>query len=356
MEYIEAKFIDTFKDLFGKLFGVIDKFARAGGEVSKPEKGENNEDIYTLKNKDERTIRISHKVMKDGSVNVRIEDVNGTVKVEKKGLSEDDAMKFIEDTLENKFGVEWAEDNTRTEEKQATSDDQTSTSEHANDGQVTSSKRINACLHKVVSATGYDVVLSKVYGNYSPSEMAADLDELLNCDNFISQLPEQPTCYEVVTTDDEMDVSECQMPKMCNPIPQLLTICIGTYNNLKHIHWNFKGTHFDDVHNLTDNEAYTVMSMIDTLAELSVEICGCVPHIVELTPDEDLDIPTSCDESALMYVKRDLLKLADALEFYECNFDKDVQDMFSGWVRQLRKDADFFITGRLSQKGLVPNC
>ena len=267
-------------------------------------------------------------------------------------------MKFIEDTLENKFGVEWEEDKTdarSAEQREATSEDQTNTSESNND-QVNSSKRINACLHKVVSATGYDVVLSKVYGNYSPSEMAADLDELLNCDNFISQLPEEPTCYEVVTTDDEMDVSECQMPKMCNPIPQLLTICIGTYNNLKHIHWNFKGTHFDDVHNLTDNEAYTVMSMIDTLAELSVEICGCVPHIVELTPDEDLDIPTSCAESALMYVKKDLIKLADALDFYECNFDKDIQDMFSGWVRQLRKDADFFISGRLNQTGLDTNC
>ena len=88
------------------------------------------------------------------------------------------------------------------------------------------------------------------------------------------------------------------------------------------------------------------MSMIDTLAELSVEICGCVPHIVELTPDEDLDIPTSCDESALMYVKRDLLKLADALEFYECNFDKDVQDMFKllffYYQSKVEREEDYF--------------
>ena len=228
---------------------------------------------------------------------------------------------------------------------------------------LNSSKRLTCSLTKIVSSKETTVLLKAVNADYCATEALSDLNHVLDNMEFINSIPEGDSSYELTATDtdleivpanaDETDLAMCDVLRdsFQNIRSRMYLACTG----LQYIHWNAKGSEFERLHNITGNAAYKIQSYLDELAELEVEFCGNVIHPYYIissmtTPEELSQLPLDFNiTQGLSFAKSLINDVASELALYYCNFNSDVQSRFDDWIRELDKDANYFIAQTLKQ-------
>ena len=208
--------------------------------------------------------------------------------------------------------------------------------------------RLIVKLNKVVGSEDISVELSGVYANYDAQQAFDDLTQVVNDDDFVAELLEEPQTFAIVPAeDDSLSVELCDE---CDEYEQhaLTDILQHLYKLLfdaQAVHWNVKGETATDLHMRAESCYYDASNQIDQVAELTAELCGSVQHPMAYTNlTEILDTCSGFDmTSGITILRDDIDCLVNTLQLYSCNFDSDIQSMMDDWIRGWRKQSDYFM-------------
>ena len=347
MDNIEcSKLIDSLKQLTGNVRKALNKLANLGIKLT------------DAKNDDEHNISTIEGTLPGGTkiditwqphdatqqmFRMKIKDTRGK-SVEDANVREDDYYKRLTELVKEGWDVDISDKLQHSaEESDESADLNDETAES-----VSESTKLHLRLHKVCGSTEDSIVLDRIYGNYAISDMNADLDVLLNDDDFARSITETGNDICVTVTPDEFDVQTCSVDDVVccrESILDLLKCAYLTLWDLQDIHWNVRGDDFDTIHELSDKYIHYVFDDIDWLAELCVELTDNVPHVHDLLPCPD-SVSVGTDYWARL--KDTLNNFATALESYSCNFSPDAAEYILERVRLYRKSANFFVGRALS--------
>lgn len=254
---------------------------------------------------------------------------------------------------EGKVTITDAEDNAETQAtEQPTSEEQTTQegqvidmnilNESGDLDDVSESKHIDVTLQKITGTT--DVKMTAIKANYGYSDVLDDIDEIINQDEFIQALPEEPTTYAISVDDDGFDIEPCEESLVFNPCESLCEVFksgIRAYRNLYILHWMAKGNDMMKLHLLAEDMYEELIKEIDTIGELLVEKQGTVPQLdfpCDYLPIQDYDFQTGLDQI------QSLINIyIDTINYAYCNQDPDVQSVLDEWLRYWKKQTRYFV-------------
>lgn len=344
MEVVEASILDTIKQTLNKLFGMFQKLVEKGMQIIDTDEGDDGETIVKLKTKDGRLFFIAQKEMKPNVFNIRIYDKVKTKQFQKKDLNVSDVPKYVANCLKEGWNVDI--DDTAKE-----------------DNEVNSTKKMKMTLRRVVCSKEDEIHLVSITGNYDVAEMQNNIDTLLSDEAFVETVTEEPKTFEIFDNGDDLDVQNCddngEIDYNTCAIAAANEIINESYNilfDMQYIHWNAKGSNFQDIHNATDSMTWSIRDAIDTMSELISEYGGTARHpreIMDCFEIHSADIPVAGDE-CLEYIRESLEHYAKCLAFWSVNFTKDVQNIVLQWCRSAESNANYFIKNKITEVSRAP--
>ena len=201
-------------------------------------------------------------------------------------------------------------------------------------------------LKKVTANKDIEVHLTSINCSVDPVTAMSNIQTVLNDNSFMSQLNEEPKTFSIVDEGDTLDVNEC--PSECatstDYILNIFSAAKSLLDYIKFIHWNVKGEHMKDIHNMTDGFIGSLQSQMDMFAELQVELFNYMPNPSTLNICCDCSqVDTSNAECVYNSLRDSINSYVSALELYYCNFSADVQSVLDDYIREWNKQANYFI-------------
>lgn len=327
------------KSISETFFKFVDKLSDYGIEITKEMKLDDDGGVRLLckyKSNDfgmEIHPIVDDKKQQTGKVNLTINFKNKDIKLE--SVNDYDIEKQVTKALEDILKIDFSKSSEN--KSQATN----------------SAKTLKVTLQKVTSATEDCIELTAITANYDASAALSTLDSVLDNDEFLSALPEDATCYEIVDNGDEYAVSTTEEFGVYDTCTSIVGMAMKIWCNLSVIHWDAKGDDFIDLHRLTDNFRYRLMEEIDFFGELSVELSGKSAN-PGLYTSYDGTPPITDDmcegftaEFGFELVSRLIEDYIRVLDTFYVNFSHDVQSRIDEEIRMWKKDLNYFINRRL---------
>ena len=338
MEVVEAGILDTLKETLNKLFGMFQKLVEKGMQIIDTDEGDDGETIVKLKTKDGRLFFIAQKEMKPNVFNIRIYDEAKTKQFQKKNLNVSDVPKYVANCLKEGWNV-----------------DINDTSKE--DNTLNSTKKMKMTLKRVVGSKEDEIHLVSITGNYDVAEMQNNIDTLLSDEGFVETITEEPKTFEILDNGDDLDVQNCddscKIDYNTCAIAAANAIINESFNilfDMQYIHWNAKGSDFQDIHSATDSMMWAIRDSIDAMSELISEYGGTARHPGEIMDCFEVnasDIPVA-GKDCLEYIRTRLDSYAKCLSFWSVNFTKDVQNIVLQWCRSAECNANYFIKNKIA--------
>lgn len=206
-------------------------------------------------------------------------------------------------------------------------------------------KHINVTLKKITATS--DIEMLALDANYLPSEVLNDLEDVMDQDDFIATVTEDPQTYDIAVDDDGFDIEQCGCCKECDPCASLCEVFksgIRAYRNLYILHWMSSGNDMMKLHNLSEEMYDELKDEIDTIGELLVEKQGTVPQLdfeCDYIPVQPYDFQTGLD-----HIKSLVQMYIDCIDYAYCNQDSDVQSTLDEWLRYWNKQLNYFVKGQ----------
>lgn len=213
---------------------------------------------------------------------------------------------------------------------------------NAQQQQAAASQHINITLKKIQASDELDIL--RLESNYSPSDTLSDIDEIINQDEFLNTLTEEPQAFAIEVDDEGFDIEKCDECPECSPCESLCEVFkagIRAYRNLYILHWMSHGNDMMKLHNLSEEMYEELQSEIDTIGELLVEKQGTVPQLdfdCDYIPVQQYDFQTGLDQ-----IKSLIQMYIDCIDYAYCNQDSDVQSTLDEWLRYWNKQINYFI-------------
>ena len=207
------------------------------------------------------------------------------------------------------------------------------------------SKHISVTLKKIQASS--DLEILSLDSNYLPGDTLNDVDEIINQDEFIDTLTEEPQTFDIEVDDDGFDIEKCEECKECDPCASLCEVFksgIRAYRNLYILHWMSSGNDMMKLHNLSEEMYDELKDEIDTVGELLVEKQGTVPQLdfsCDYIPVQKYDFQTGLDQ-----IKSLIHMYIDCIDYAYCNQDSDVQSTLDEWLRYWNKQLNYFVKGQ----------
>ncbi len=207
---------------------------------------------------------------------------------------------------------------------------------------LVASKQINVTLKKITATS--DIEMLALDANYLPSEVLNDLEDILDQDDFVATVTEDPQTYAIAVDDDGFDIETCDCCKECDPCASLCEVFksgIRAYRNLYILHWMSSGNDMMKLHNLSEEMYGELFQEIDTVGELLVEKQGTVPQLdfpCDYIPVQKYDFQTGLDQ-----IKSLVQMYIDCIDYAYCNQDSDVQSTLDEWLRYWNKQLNYFV-------------
>lgn len=210
-----------------------------------------------------------------------------------------------------------------------------------------SSKHISVTLQKIAGTS--EIKMSAITANYSPSLVLDDIEEILDQEEFINTIPEDPTSYAIGVDDDGFDIEKCEgegipAPDPCASLCEVFKSGIRAYRNLYILHWMSSGNDMMKLHNLSEEMYDELKDEIDTVGELLVEKQGTVPQLdfpCDYIPVQKYEFQTGLDQ-----IKSLIQMYIDCIDYAYCNQDSDVQSTLDEWLRYWNKQLNYFVKGQ----------
>ena len=264
--------------------------------------------------------------------------------------------KMYQDKLNSDLDVEYEEDEEKPEEDDEQNSSDNSTSEVDEDaarvqrmkdmgfeftGKL-ASKHISVTLKKIQASS--DLEILSLDSNYLPGDTLDDIDEIINQDEFVDVLTEEPQTFDIKVDDDGFDIEKCEECGECDPCASLCEVFksgIRAYRNLYILHWMSSGNDMMKLHNLSEEMYDELKDEIDTVGELLVEKQGTVPQLdfpCDYIPVQKYDFQTGLDQ-----IKSLIQMYIDCIDYAYCNQDSDVQSTLDEWLRYWKKQLNYFV-------------
>ena len=205
------------------------------------------------------------------------------------------------------------------------------------------SKHIDVTLQKITSTS--EIKMTAIKATYNPSEVLSDLDEVMDQDEFIAAITEEPQTFAIEVDDDGFDIEPCECCQECDPCESLgeaFKAGIRAYRNLYVLHWMSMGNDMMKLHLLAEEMYEELIEEIDTLGELLVEKCGAVPALdfpCDYIPVQQYDF-----QGSLPVIQNLIQMYIDCIDFAYCNQDSDVQSTLDEWLRYWKKQLNYFVS------------
>ena len=316
-----TNFIKTISNV---LFKTLDQLTQYGVTVTKSEKTEDGGVKLALKfNNELATLQATPTEGKKGYMDVVVIPKQGS-KITIPEVPEKDLYNEVVKALNEAYGKNIAET-------------------------VVSARKMQVALQKVTSASGVDIRLCAINCNYSAVEVSKDLDTILSDDAFIDQLTEQPISLEITDTDDAFDIAtvDTVTADHAHTIDDILAHLVEARNNSQLIHWGAAGINFDDLHTCSGNFVDICTDMIDYFGELSMELVSTVANLGVHTPTRPLTLESGWEASSgFALLSCEIDTIVYVLELYYANFPSDVQSDLDNFIRNCKKNRDYFIRRR----------
>lgn len=215
------------------------------------------------------------------------------------------------------------------------------------------SRSLKVTLQRVTANKEDNIELLAINANYHIKAALDSLDAVLDDEEFLSEVTEEPITFEITDSDDLgfMDVEPIEEIGEVNGYADILAACATLHNNLKMMHWNAKGKGFNNFHNKLNDWSYQSMWDMDNLGELCVEKMGSSPNPGLILSCEGL-LPsnTECtEEEGYLIINTIMTDYITALETYYVNFEHDVQSSLDNMIRFWRKERDYHVTRAIKE-------
>ena len=217
--------------------------------------------------------------------------------------------------------------------------------QYADDANIVESKHISVILKKIQASS--DLEILSLDSNYLPGDTLNDIDEIINQDDFVNVLTEEPQAFDIEVDDDGFDIEKCEECKECDPCASLCEVFksgIRAYRNLYILHWMSSGNDMMKLHNLSEEMYDELKDEIDTVGELLVEKQGTVPQLD--FPCDYISVQKYEFQTGLDQIKSLIQMYIDCIDYAYCNQDSDVQSTLDEWLRYWNKQLNYFIKGQ----------
>ena len=210
---------------------------------------------------------------------------------------------------------------------------------------IQDTKHIDVTLQKVTGTS--EIKMTAIKANYLPSEVLNDLEDVMDQDEFIAAITEEPQTFAIEVDDDGFDVETCECCQECDPCESLSEVFkagIRAYRNLYVLHWMSMGNDMMKLHLLAEEMYEELIKEIDTLGELLVEKCGTVPALdfpCDYIPVQQYDF-----QGSLPVIQTLIQTYIDCIDYAYCNQDSDVQSTLDEWLRYWKKQLNYFVKGQ----------
>lgn len=318
-------FTKVLKSISETLFKFIDKFSNYGIEITKKEEFENGGLKLWCKY---NSINFGLKIEPagEGKVNILIHHNGKDTKLE--NINESDVEKKAMEVLRKEVQINF-------------------------DNSVNSSKRLQVKLQRITSSDEISINLTAINANYDAGLAVSDLNTLLDNDEFVDSITDEPCCYEITDNGDEFDISTIDDILVTDLCTAIVGTAMKIWCNMSVIHWAAIGKDFGDLHSTCDNFRWRLMQEIEFFGELSVELGGKVANPGLYTSTDDI-LPITNDDGAgftadfgFELISRMIEQYLSVLETYYVNFSHDVQNWLDREIREWNKDVNYFIKQRL---------
>jgi len=214
---------------------------------------------------------------------------------------------------------------------------------------VDASRELLVTLKRVVGSREDSIELVAINANYSIEAALDTLDEVLEDEEILDLIDEEPLSLAITDLDesDMFDVEQIESEEVTQDssctINNILSAVSIFANNILMIHWNAKGDDFSTIHNLTDSWYWSARNDLDTIGELSVELCGSAPNPAMSLDDVAL-LQSNTEytiDDVYVVVAAQMDSLITTLETYYVNFDHDVQSTLDNIIRYWKKERDY---------------
>lgn len=211
---------------------------------------------------------------------------------------------------------------------------------------IKTSKKLNVRLQKVSAATGDEIILSGIYGDYAIPEANAILEDILVDDAFAESIPKEPTGYAITEIDDEYDV-ELEDFIYGDIVSQSLNaiLCAAVKFNMEIQLARWETIFNKDLSYTMGDLLWESQRNVDRFGVLLIQNCSEVVNPYGNSPEQWLDmceytIPHSPIEVGVEYIQGVISEYIDVLDYYYPNFSHDVQYELDQIISTLKECRD----------------
>jgi hypothetical protein len=218
-------------------------------------------------------------------------------------------------------------------------------------GNVNVKTSVKVTLQKVTGSDNLDDInLTAIDASCNITSALSLLDEVLDDDNFVAELTEEPQSFELIEPMDNLDEIQVSsidnnFEPMYNMSYHMLYSAIQLSNNLRAICWNIKGEDFFVLHSTLDSYIWQVSSNIDILGEICIEINGVAPNPGILPEDYMYGLVDGSADFTTMeifdYVRKSISCYIDALESGYMSFPHDIKNQLDNIIRYWKEQRDY---------------
>lgn len=218
---------------------------------------------------------------------------------------------------------------------------------------INSSKQLKVKLQKVTSSGEISVNLTAINANYDAELAVSNLNTLLNNDDFVNSITDNPCCYEIIDSGDEFDISTIDDFSVSDTCSCIIDTAMKMWCNLSVINWAAIGKDFNDLRNICDNFKWRLMQEIEFFGELSVEFDDKVANPGIGTSTDNIAPIINNDgtgftfEFGLELINCMAESYLSVLDIYYVNFSHDVQNWLDNEIRVWKKDIKYYIKQKL---------
>lgn len=205
----------------------------------------------------------------------------------------------------------------------------------------TASKHITVKLQRITGTS--EIELLGLDSTCPPADTLNYIDDIINQDEFLDTLTEEPQTFDIDVDTDGYDIEQCEDCEIdpCKSLEEVFKSGIRAYRNLYTLHWMANGNDMMKLHNLSEDMYKELIDEIDVVGELLVEKCGTVPALdfpCDYIPIQQYDFQTGLD-----YIKSLIQMYIDCIDCAYPNQTSDVQSTLDEWLRYWNKQLNYFI-------------
>lgn len=208
---------------------------------------------------------------------------------------------------------------------------------------VFSSRTLNVRLHKVMGTKETSIMLTGIKADFNdPYTANLMLDNVLNNDEFINQLTDEPVSFEIVDTDDEYEISsidQAQIDFMNEGFRAILCAAIKFNMDMQILHW--KSYSDEKLFTITNDMLWTSQDCVNAFGMWGIEFnTNATTQMISESCISSFDAVDSYVGPIGAEIKESIAEFVSILNLEYPNFPHDIQNELDFRIRRMNETID----------------